>query len=234
MDDGIHREGRYWGSQLSAQCLLQSQHSWDWVFQNARGRTETLLLKIKELCRWFRCGTIYSSISLAVWVMLCVQVESIKPLVGFEKWLWRNEAAFTSHGSSHILFMCVKWRSWLRSNFHAYLGNSRVSGSAVSPIHMRTYSDSWQKRQKQFQIWWLDFWIGMTQLGRECIQGSLHLIWKRKIPSLTGNQGSVKQLGLLVSSIGAELGKDKPDQRSLRKAEGQKPETPSTNGHCQR
>lgn len=68
--------------------------------------------------------------------------------------------------------------------------------------------------------------VDMTQLGRGCIEGSLQVF-------LTRNQGSVKQLGLPVSTIEAEMGKDKPGQRPLGEAEGQKTKAPSTNGHYQ-
>ena len=61
----------------------------------------------------------------------------------------------------------------------------------------------------------------MTRLSRGCIQGSAQVFLKE-------NQGAVKQLGPPVGSVVAEMGKDKPGQRSLGKAEGQKLETPST------
>ena len=50
------------------------------------------------------CGTIYSSVSVAVWVMFFLQVqESIKQLVVWRKWLWRKEVVFTIHRYSHSL-----------------------------------------------------------------------------------------------------------------------------------
>lgn len=61
----------------------------------------------------------------------------------------------------------------------------------------------------------------MTRLSRGCIQGGAQVFLKE-------NQGAVRQLGLPVGSVVAEMGKDKPGQRSLGKAEGQKLETPST------
>lgn len=61
----------------------------------------------------------------------------------------------------------------------------------------------------------------MIQLSKGCIQGSPQVF-------LTGNQGSVKQLGLPTGSEVAETGKDKPSQKSLEEAEDQKQRTPST------
>lgn len=66
--------------------------------------------------------------------------------------------------------------------------------------------------------------VGVTQLGRGCIEGSPQVF-------LTRNQESVNQLGLPVSTIVAEMGKEKSGQRPLGEAEGQKTEVPSTNGH---
>ena len=116
------------------------------------------------------CGTIYSSVSVTVWVMFFLQdQESIKQLVVWRKWLWRKEVVFTIHRYSHS-FVHVTCRSQLRSNFHACLGNSGISGPTVSPICTGTYSYSWEKRQKLSQIWQLDSSDGITWLSRRCVQ----------------------------------------------------------------
>ena len=92
-----------------------------------------------------------------------------KAISGLGEMIMKKEGCFHNPQVLTHSFVHVTCRSELRSNFHACLRNPGISGPTVRPVCTRTYSYSWEKRQKLFQIWQLDFSDRITWLSRRCV-----------------------------------------------------------------